>query len=138
MTSLFILIGIVFFFALSVYVWNSIQRRKGVTPEEVVQNAHSEGCCGAHEVCEHTEEELKKVKPIYFDDEELDRFAKLRSHEYIDEDAEEFREIFYSIYDEEKNLWLQSLRMRHISLPNQVKQEILQVMKSIKKEHQTV
>lgn len=136
MTSLFILIGIIILFALSVYIWNSVQRRKGVKPEEaVVHQVRPDGCCGAHDVCEHTEEELK-VAPDYFDDEELDRFANLHAHEYADEEAEEFREIFYSIYDEEKNLWLHSLRTRHISLPNQVKQEILQVMKSIHKEQQ--
>ena len=135
MTSLFILIGIIVLFALSVYIWNTVQRRKGVT-EEAVQQARPDGCCGAHDVCEHTEEELK-AKPEYFDDEELDRFARVNSHEYADDDADDFREIFYSIYDEEKNAWLKSLRMRHISLPNQVKQEILQVMKSINKEHQT-
>lgn len=137
MTSLFILIGIVFFFALSVYVWNSIQRRKGVSPEEVVQNVNPEGCCGAHEVCEHTEEELREMKPIYFDDEELDRFSHKPSHEYSDEEAEEFSEIFYSMYDEEKHEWLISLRQRHISLPNQVKQEMLKMMKAIQKKHQT-
>ena len=136
MTSLLVFIGIIIFFALSVYVWNSIQRRKGVTEDEPTVNARPDGCCGAHAVCEHTAEELSQ-KPDYFDDEELDRFKRKYGHEYTDEEAEEFKDIFYTIYDEEKSLWLRSLRMRHISLPDQVKQEILQVMKSIQKEQKT-
>lgn len=140
MTSLFVFIGIVIAFALSVYFWNIIQRKKGVAEKEATPSilTRSEGCCGAHEVCDKTEDELKvKPKPVYFDDEELDRFSHKPSHEYSDEEAEEFSEIFYSMYDEEKHEWLISLRQRHISLPNQVKQEMLKMMKAIQKKHQT-
>lgn len=133
-TSLFIFIGIIIFFSLSVFIWNKIQRRKGVSESEPEKYVRPEGCCGMHEVCEHPEDELKEA-PEYFDDEELDRFKRKRSHEYTDAEADEFREIFYSMYDEEKTLWLRSLRMRHISLPDQVKQEILQIMKSFSKDN---
>lgn len=135
MNSLFIFIGVVLFFTISVYIWNTIQRRRGVSEANPDKYVRPEGCCGAHEVCEHSAEELN-IKPEYFDDEELDRFERRPSHEYSNEEADEFREIFYTIYDEEKALWLKSLRMRHIRLPNQVKQEILNVMKSLQKKHQ--
>lgn len=134
MTSLYILIGIVVLFALSVYSWNIIQRKKGISEIEPVLNARPDGCCGAHEVCEHPADELNQ-KPEYFDDEELDRFTRKHGHEYSDEEAEEFREIFYTLYDEEKTNWLRSLRMRHISLPDQVKPEVLKTMKSLQKVH---
>lgn len=137
MTSLFILIGIIILFFLSLYVWNTIQRRKGVSEsEEPEVNARPSGCCGAHEVCEHPADELNE-KPVYFDDEELDRFQRRRSHEYTDLEAKEFQDIFYTMYDEEKSHWLRSLRMRHIALPDQVKQEMVQVMKSLPKESKT-
>ncbi len=136
MTSLFIFIGIIVLFSLSVYIWNIIQRRKGVSEIEPEINARPDGCCGAHEVCEHPADELNQ-KPDYFDDQELDRFMQKRGHEYSDEEAEEFRDIFYTMYDEEKTLWLRSLRMRHIALPDQVKQEILQVMKTLHQEQKT-
>ena len=138
-SSLLVFIGIIVFFSLSVYIWNKIQRSRGITEEEeeAEKQVRPDGCCGAHDVCEHTEEELKE-KPEYFDDEELDRFERLRSHEYSEEDAEEFREIFYSMHDEEKTLWLRSLRMRHIALPDQVKHEMVQIMKSISKDNQIV
>lgn len=132
MTSLLILIGIVFLFSLSVYIWNMTQRRKGVSEKPEVY-ARPDGCCGAHEVCEHPADELNQ-KPVYFDDEELDRFMRKRSHEYTDDEAEEFRDIFYTMFDEEKTHWLRSLRMRHIALPDQVKHEMVEVMKTLKKE----
>ena len=135
MKSLFILIGIIIIFSLTLFLWNIIQRKRGVPEANSEKYVRPDGCCGAHEVCEHPEDELNS-KPDYFDDEELDRFKRKASHEYSDEEAEEFREIFYTIYDEEKTLWLKSLRMRHIALPSQVKQEMVQVMKSIQKEHQ--
>lgn len=121
-------------FALSVYSWNIIQRKKGIPEIEPALNARPDGCCGAHEVCEHPADELNQ-KPEYFDDEELDRFTRKHGHEYSDEEAEEFREIFYTLYDEEKTNWLHSLRMRHISLPDQVKPEVLKTMKSLQKVH---
>ena len=135
MKSLFILIGIVVFFSLSVYIWNIIQRRRGITEDKPEKHVRPEGCCGAHEVCEHPADELNST-PDYFDDEELDRFQRRLSHEYSDEEANEFREIFNTMMDHEKNLWLRSLRMRHIGLPQQVKQEMAQVMKSIQKDNQ--
>ena len=136
MTSLYILIGIIILFSLSVYIWNIIQRKKGVSEDEPEIYARPDGCCGAHEVCEHPENELNQ-KPEYFDDEELDRFKRKKSHEYSNEEAEEFRDIFYTMYDVEKTRWLRSLRMRHIALPDQVKQEMVQVMKSLQKEDKT-
>lgn len=135
MKSLFIFIAIIVFFSLSVYIWNIIQRRRGVPEADSEKYVRPDGCCGAHEVCEHPEGELNS-QAEYFDDEELDRFERRLSHEYSDEEANEFRDIFYTIYDEEKTLWLKSLRMRHIGLPTQVKQEMLKIMKSIQKDQQ--
>ena len=132
MTSLFIFIGIIIIFALSVFIWNIVQRKRGVPEVNPEKYARPDGCCGAHDVCDHTDEELQ-APPEYFDDEELDRFKDKRSNEYSDNEAEEFKEIFYSMFDEEKTLWLRSLRLRHIALPSQVKQEMLAVMKSINK-----
>lgn len=135
MGSLFIFIGIIVFFSLSVYLWNIIQRRRGVPEANTEKYVRPDGCCGAHTVCEHPADELNSA-PEYFDDEELDRFERKLSHEYSDEEAEEFREVFNTMLDEDKPLWLRSLRMRHIGLPHQVKQEMVKVMKSLHKDQQ--
>ena len=130
MKSLIIFIGIIVAFALLTYVWNKIQRVRGVPEADPDKYVRPDGCCGAHEVCEHPAEELN-TKPVYFDDEELDRFERKLSHEYTDEEADEFREIFNTVLDGEKALWLKSLRMRHIGLPQQVKKEMTEVMRSL-------
>ncbi len=132
MKSLLIFIGIIVVFAITVYVWNTIQRLRGVPEADPEKYVRPDGCCGAHEVCEHPEDELS-AEPEYFDDEELDRFERRLSHEYSDEEADEFREIFNTLLDEDKSLWLKSLRMRHIGLPQQVKKEMLEEMKSLPK-----
>lgn len=136
MNSLYIFIGIIIFFSLSVYIWNIIQRQRGIPEADSEKYVRPEGCCGAHEVCEHPADELN-AEPEYFDDEELDRFKRRLSHEYTDDEANEFREIFNTMLDSEKTLWLKSLRMRHIGLPQQVKQEMLEVMKSLQNQQQT-
>lgn len=137
MRSLIVFIGIIVLFALVTYIWNTIQRVKGVPEADPEKYVRPDGCCGAHAVCEHPADELNSP-PEYFDDEELDRFERKLSHEYSDEEADEFRDIFYTLLDEEKTLWLRSLRMRHIGLPQQVKKEMLDVMKSLPKNQQLV
>lgn len=59
----------------------------------------------------------------YFDDEELDRFRGRRSDGYTDEEAAEFAEVMYTMRPEEVKDWLQSLRLRCVSLPDQLKDE---------------
>ena len=102
MTSLYILIGIVVFFALALTLSNKIQRKKGNSKERETQQpvikldfTSDSLCCGAHEVCEDDtliaafNEELE-----YFDDEELDRFKFRDSADYTNKEVDEFRDIF--------------------------------------------
>lgn len=133
MQSLFIFIGIILFFIAALTISDHIQRKKGNTTERETPppaiNLQREGCCGLHEVCE--KENLLAAlteKPDYFDDEELDRFAHRESEAYSEAEAEQFREVFYSILDHEKLRWIKSLQMRDISLPDQIKDEVLMVV----------
>ncbi|MBO5863640.1 MAG: phospholipase, partial [Paludibacteraceae bacterium] len=48
------------------------------------------GCCGAHEVCEKDSLLNTQNKFEYYDDEELDQFAGMKSEEYSETDIEEF------------------------------------------------
>lgn len=59
----------------------------------------------------------------YFDDEELDRFRGRRADGYTDEEAGEFAEVMYTMRPEEVKDWLRSLRLRGVSLPDQLKDE---------------
>ena len=61
----------------------------------------------------------------YDDDEELDRFRGRPSDGYTDEEADEFREILYTMKPEEAQGWNRSLILRQINVPNQVKDELV-------------
>lgn len=137
MQSLYLFLGIVAFFTLAVTIWNAIQRKKGnVQENEATPSIIDEGgCCGNHEVCE--KDSLIAAfteKPEYFDDEELDNYKFKESFEYEESEVEEFREIFYSILDEEKPRWIRSLQLRGISLPDQMKDEVLMVISDLRRQ----
>lgn len=140
MTSLYILIGIIAFFVLALTFSNTFQRKNGnteerETPEPVIKLDFTSDsmCCGAHEVCDDDiliaafNEKLE-----YFDDEELDRFKLRDSADYNDDETDEFRDIFYTVLDEEKPRWIRSLQMREISIPNQMKDEVVMVVSDMR------
>lgn len=144
MTSLYILIGIVVFFIAALYISNAVQRKKGNTQERETplppidvrtkQERESEGeCCGMHEVCEKDSLIAAfKEEPEYFDDEELDRFRLRDSSSYTNQEVEEFREIFYTIIDEEKPRWIRSLQLREIAVPDQMKDEVVLIVSDLR------
>ncbi|OPZ31732.1 MAG: hypothetical protein BWZ00_00436 [Bacteroidetes bacterium ADurb.BinA174] len=138
MTSLFILLGIILFFVVALYISNAIQRKKGNTKQRETpcpaidvrtkqeRARDNSGCCGAHEICEKDSLIAAfKEEPEYFDDEELDRFQNRDSDSYTDEEVDKFREVFYSVLDEEKPQWMRSLQLREIAVPDQMKDEIV-------------
>lgn len=142
MTSLYILAAIILFFVLALYLSNATQRKKGNTKERKTpqpsidvrtpQEKESE-CCGMHEVCE--KDSLIAAfteKPEYFDDEELDRFRLRPSDQYTADEADEFREVFYTVLDEEKPRWIRSLQLREIAVPDQMKDEIVLVVTDLR------
>ena len=135
MEILFIFIAIVAFFIVSLFIWNGFQKNKGNTEklEEIQQAPEDSECCGQHAVCEKDSLINSFAEaPEYFDDEELDRYAGLPSDKYTDEIVEEFREILYSMYDEEKPRWIRSLQRRGIAVPDQLKDEIILIVNDLR------
>lgn len=94
----------------------------GEQPEHTEENPIDSECCGKHETC------IKILstppEPVYFDDEELDRFADKDPSEFTDNDIEEIRDIMLTLAPGEAPEWAQSLRMRHISLPPSISAEL--------------
>ncbi|HBG58394.1 phospholipase [Proteiniphilum sp. UBA1028] len=130
MQPILFFIGIIVFFVLALAITNYIQRKRGNTQTREMPppsiDLSGSGCCGAHEVCEKDSLIAAFVEqPEYFDDEELDRYARRDSAQYASSEVDEFREVFYSVLDEEKPRWVRSLQMRGISLPDQLKDEVL-------------
>lgn len=86
-------------------------------------------CCGQHEVCERDSLLAAVSKEIeYFDDEELDRFRGTPSDAYTEEQADEFRNILYTMRDVEVAAWVRSLQLRAVELPDQLKPEVFLIV----------
>ncbi|MDD4631163.1 MAG: phospholipase [Proteiniphilum sp.] len=137
MQPIVLFIGIILFFVLALTITNLIQRKRGNTQTRVMPPPSIDlgegGCCGAHEVCEKDSLIAAFVeKPEYFDDEELDKFVRRDSGQYKNTEVDEFREVFYSVLDEEKPRWVRSLQMREISLPDQMKDEVLMFVNELR------
>lgn len=136
MQLIVLFLGIILFFVLALAITNFIQRRRGNTTTREMPPPSIDlggGCCGAHEVCEKDSLIAAFLeKPEYFDDEELDKFAQRDSAQYTASEADEFREVFYSVLDEEKPRWVRSLQMRGISLPDQLKDEVLMFVNELR------
>ena len=123
-----ILIGVAIFGLIAGYFYNrNIQKKieRGELEEapEVV-DVDSE-CCGQHQICEKESLLAAVSKQIeYYDDEELDRFRGRPSNQYEEEEIEEFRDILYSMKDDEVAGWSRSLQLRGVELPDELKDEL--------------
>lgn len=81
-------------------------------------------CCGRHTVCDKGYDNSN----LYFDDEELDRFREREQDSYTDEEVEEFRQILYTMKEDEVDQWVKCLKTRRIALPQQIKDEIFLIL----------
>lgn len=80
------------------------------------------GGCGSCGGCAGRAAE-RREKPEYFDDEELDAFAGVKSGEYGEEQAALFRSVFEGLRPGEAAAWAESLRRRGIEIPSSLKGE---------------
>lgn len=102
-----------------------------MTEEEVPQeiNPVDMECCGQHEVCEKDSLLAAISKDVeYYDDEELDRFRGKEGDEYTEEEVEEFRDILYTMQNDEVAGWVRSLQLRQLNLPDEVKDEVFLIV----------
>lgn len=110
----------------------SLQKKleKGeITELPSIKQVQDRECCGQHEVCEKESLLAAISKEIeYYDDEELDRFRGRESDEYTQEETDEFRDILYSMRDDEVAGWVRSLQLRAVDLPDQVKDEVFLIV----------
>lgn len=86
-------------------------------------------CNGDNDKCEQTcmmEAAVKKVE--YYDDEELDQYRGRPSDGYSDDETEQFRDILYTMRQDEVAGWSRSLILRGINLPDQVKDEVVMLI----------
>lgn len=106
-------------------------RRGEISPEEIPQevNPVDMECCGAHEVCEKDSLLAALSKQIeYYNDEELDRFRGREGDGYTPEEADEFRDVLYTMRSDEVAGWVRSLQLRMVNLPDEVKDEVFLIV----------
>lgn len=107
-----------------------LMRGDGVDPAAPVNAGSDCGTCnGDNDKCEQTCMMEAAVKPVeYYDDEELDQYRGRLSDGYTDDEAEQFRDILYTMRQDEVAGWNRSLILRGINLPNQVKDEVVMLI----------
>lgn len=110
-------------------VENGTAKPDETSPFEVTKEVPDE-CCGQHATCERDSLLAAVSKDIiYYDDEELDAFKGRESDEYSEDEAEQFATVFYELKEVEVAGWVRSLQLRGIELPDQLKDEVLLVVR---------
>lgn len=125
-----VLLGIILLFgfivAMGTWISNKFSRKNKELEQEEEDNFQiPAGCCGAHEVCEFEEMLKNPNEIIYFEDEDLDRFKGIPANGYNDAQIDEFRDVLYTLKDDEIRIWLLSIERRQIQLPVILRQEAL-------------
>lgn len=97
--------------------------------EDQPAEATEQECCGMHITCEK-DSLLASLsdKIIYYDDEELDRFAGRGEDQYSDEEIEEFRDVLLTLLPHDIAGWGRSIQLRGITLPSVVRDELLMIV----------
>lgn len=109
---------------------------QGKPLEEESVRVIPEGCCGMHITCEKDSLLTAVSKSIvYYDDEELDRYAGIRPEEYEDEAVDEFEEVLATLQEEEVPAWIRSLQLRQIEMPLSIKEQALLIVSEHRIQH---
>ena len=101
--------------------------KKSIPPENGLCENGGICNCGTGDICE---KQLWKLNAaiIYFEDEELDRFKHKPDNRYGEDEIDMFRDVLYTLQQNEIEEWLTSLEKREIELPDVLKQEVLDMM----------
>lgn len=106
--------------------------KKDDKPQEQLISVPDVDCCGAHEVCDKETLLSENDKIIYFQDEELDAFRFKNPASYGHDEIELFREILYTMRDDEVAGWLRSLQLRCVNPPHIVREEALMIVAEVR------
>lgn len=97
-------------------------------PEDEEPQSDNTQCCGQHLVCEKDKRLMAQNEIVYFDDEELDAFRGTAADAYSAEALEQFSEVFYTMPADDMMDWINSLRMREIELPIELRDQALMIV----------
>ena len=71
-------------------------------------------------------------KAEYYNDEELDAYRGTSSNAYTDEQTEAFREVLYTMREDDVPGWVRSLELRGIELPDALKPEVILIVEELR------
>lgn len=112
-----------------VAVGSLLTQKKGGDDEIVTAQGDCSTCSDDNPQCEQAcmmEAATKEIE--YFDDEELDRFKGRPAESYTDDEVELFADVLYTMRPEEVKAWNRSLNLRGVAVPNQLKDELFNLM----------
>ena len=99
-------------------------------PAKRASSSASDGeCCGMHLVCEKETLLQPDATPEYYDDEELDAFAGMEPESYTPAQQEAFRQVFQTLQEKDVPGWCRSLQLRQITLPPDIREEALLIVR---------
>ncbi len=134
MTAILILGGAIVAVGAVLYIHHRLSGAGGyempaAPAEDTAAGSGSDECCGMHITCPKDSLLAAVSEKIeYYDDEELDRFAGRPADAYVDEEADEFRDVMLTMKPEEIAGWARSLQLRGITLPADVRDELLLIV----------
>lgn len=132
MTVILILSGIIIGVGILLYLHDRVTRRDVEAAEQPAEEPGEENsgeCCGLHIVCEKDSLVGGLDREIlYYDDEELDRYRGREANDYEIAEIEEFREVLLTLRPEEIAGWARSITARGITLPTDVREELLMIV----------
>lgn len=130
MTGAIIILLVTIGVGLLLYVYDLRYRRshpEGVSEEkgpDKREESHGEICCGRHLVCDKSLSPLPGEKIVYYDDEELDRFAGKDADGYSPEEIEEVRDVMMTLLPRDVAGWVRSMQLRGINVPTPLRDEL--------------
>lgn len=119
------IVGVAGIAFLTTYFGNRWKLKKNENGEDEASAEPLEECCGAHEVCETDLINKMSEEIFYYEDEELDAYKNFEENDFNDDHIDEFREVLYSLKENEMEGWLRSLELRKIELPSIIKSEVV-------------
>ena len=131
MTGALIILLVTVAVGLLLYVYDLKYRRRhpseGMGTEEKTastEEEHGEICCGKHLVCERPLTPKPGEEIVYYDDEELDRFAGRDAEAYTPDEIEEVREVMTTLRPEDVAGWVRSMQLRGVAIPTPLRDEL--------------
>ncbi len=130
------MIPLILFIALGLLILVAFEFRARKKSGEIGEKASSTDsesadgeCCGQHLVCERETLLQTNAQIEYYDDEELDALADIAPQNYTREQYKAIREVFDSLKENDVPGWCRSIQLRHIELPQDIREEALLIVR---------